>query len=306
MKKTRARIVAATAEPIAGSPSSVYGGADIGSLYIDMLCEKFKNRGIKTGMASEADKQKSKEALSSVSRSLGIQKVSANEKKYRTMMIDGRSYMSSDDFATYYKDLRGNKMPNFYSRAEREYEEAAKMAESVQESGRSPKKAVWLAVTNHVKRKVKEIPSHLTAEGLEALSEEWFPIDKAENRQDGKKSRMPRGVIPVLTIVTFSLLLIVCSSVMVSRASAEVSSLEDRIEELEEIRDDLMTDLDVKNNMLDIKKIAVEEYGMISGDYAASRYLDITEDEKIENYDEKENERSLFSKLMDAIGFAGD
>lgn len=304
MKKSRSRVVNATAETAIGSPS-VQGGIDVSELYIDMLCEKFKNRGIKTAVATEARKAEKKTRTQS---NFGIAKaeISAKDKKYRTMVIDGESYMSSDDFAAYYKDLRGYKLPNFYSRAEKEYEEAAAAEKNVQESGKPPKKALWLAVTGHVKKKIKEIPHYLTREGFEEISREWFPKDEPENRRDGEKRRMPRSIASTLAILTISLLLIVCSSVMVSRASRDVSSLEDKIEELEAIRDDLNTDLELKNNMLEIKRIAVEEYGMISGEYAASRYLDITEEEKIENFENADKEESLFNQLLRAIGLIKD
>ena len=303
MKKSVRRVASATAEVAVGSPAARYGGIDVGELYIDMLCEKFKNRGVKTAMLEEKSKSEKRGSKKEISKIFGIEKgsVSAEDKKYRTLIIDGNAYMSSDDFAAYYKDLRNYKMPNFYSRGQKEYEEAAKLAENVQESGNPPKKAPWLTVTSHVKRFFRKIPYYLTREGSKELSDEWFPVDEPQNRVEGKGERMPRGVIRTLLVLTLSFMLVVCSSVMVSRASAKVSSLEDKIERLEAERDDLYTDLEVKNNMLEIKRIAVEEYGMISGEYAASRYLDITEDEKIENFD-KAKEESLFSKLLRAIG----
>ena len=91
---------------------------------------------------------------------------------------------------------------------------------------------------------------------------------------------------------------------MVSRASSEVSKLENKLDRLEAVRDDLATDLEVKNNLLEIQKIAVGEYGMISGDYAASRYVDVTEEEKIEVHGEKADEGSLIERILRAIGFS--
>ena len=142
MKKTGASVAAAVAEPMTGT----YGGIDIGALYIDMLCEKFKNRGIKSGLSAEKSAEIRRNA-----RSLGLEVdgVSAKDEKYNTMKIDGRAYMSSDDFAAYYKDLRGYRMPHFYARAEKEYEAAAAVS-NVQESGRPPKKAVWLAIRRRI------------------------------------------------------------------------------------------------------------------------------------------------------------
>ena len=55
--------------------------------------------------------------------------------------------------------------------------------------------------------------------------------------------------------------------------------------------------------LLEIQKIAVEEYGMISGDYAASRYVDVTDGEVIKEYDVENGKSNLIAKLLKAIGF---
>ena len=298
MKKTVVRRVARAAEPMVGSAANA--GVDVSSLYIDMLCEKFKDRGIRT---PSADTKKRRERIANLPMGFG-DTVSANDPKYRTMTVNGKSYMSSDDFAAYYKDLRGYKMPKFFSRDEREYEEAELLAKGVQESGKSPKKALWLAIKGAVKKKALEIPKNLNKEGLQRFSAEWFPRDDDKTMIDRKGSTMPRGGIALICAVTISLLLIVCSTVMVSRASWEVGRLENRLERLEIVRDDLATDLEVKNNLLEIQRIAVGQYGMISGDYAASRYIDVTEEEKIEIREDKAEKDSLFKRLMRAIGFA--
>lgn len=290
MKKTGARVAAAMAEPMTGS----YGGIDIGALYIDMLCEKFKNRGIKTGLSAQRSAEIRKNA-----EMLGIEfeSVSAKDDKYRTMKIDGKSYMSSDDFAAYYKDLRGYKMPHFYSRAEKEYEEA-EAGKMVQESGKPPKKALWLAI----KRRTKTLVSGFV---------KGFIVDEVrkqfeEEVVEGKRKRFPKTVLPVLAVVTLSLLLVVCSSVMVSRASGDVSKLEYQIEQLQESKKDLEGKLVEKNNMLDIQRIAIEEYNMIKGSYATSKFLDVTEDEEIKLFHKGNGEDSFLKTILKAIGLMSD
>jgi hypothetical protein len=90
---------------------------------------------------------------------------------------------------------------------------------------------------------------------------------------------------------------------MVSRASASVSSLEERIDELNYEIADLEGKLEVKNNMLEIKKIAVEQYGMISAEYASGRYIDVKEQESIQKHDGKDDKSNWLGELMEAIGF---
>jgi hypothetical protein len=307
MKKKSVTKVDAIAETMSGSPSAIGAGVDVTALYIDMLCERFKNRGIKTSAQTDTERQRARDAAryKQLGIRMGKEGVCATDAKYKSLNINGRSYMSSDDFAAYYKDLRDYKLPRFYSRSQREYDdaEAAAMAEkNVQESGKPPKKAKWLAITKHAKDKVKEIPSHINREEFQEFADEWFLVDKEKEIKEGKKTKMPAGVISTLAIVTLSLLLIVCSSVMVSRASSSVSLLEDKIDSLSfEIRD-LEGKLEVKNNMLNIKEIAVSQYGMISGDYASARYVDLREDEKIEKHDKPSGD-SWLGELLRAIGF---
>ena len=290
MKKTGARVAAAMAEPMTGC----YGGIDIGALYIDMLCEKFKNRGIKTGLSAQRSAEIKREA-----QTLGIEfeSVSAKDEKYRTMKIDGRAYMSSDDFAAYYKDLRGYKMPHFYSRAEKEYEEAV-AGKNVQDSGKPPKKALWLAIKKRAEKAAKRVKRELT---LSEIRRQFLG-----ECVEGEKKRIPKGIFPTMAIVTLSLLLVVCSSVMVSRASSDVSKLEYQIDVLQESKRDLEGKLVEKNNMLDIRKIAVEEYNMINGGFATSKFLDVTEDEEIELFDTRDGEESFLKTILKAIGFISD
>ncbi len=295
MKKTGARVSAATAEPMTGSPSVALGGIDIGTLYIDMLCEKFKNRGIKTGLSAEksAEIRKNAEKLG-----IRLEDVSAMDEKYRTLKVDGKTYMSSEDFAAYYKDLRGYKLPSFAARAENEYKEAEAAAKNVQESGKPPKKALWLAVKRRIKDFVLDFFSVFVVEEFKKQSEEEVV--------EGKKKRIPRGVLSTMLIVTLSLMLIVSSTVMVSRASGDVSRLEYEIEQLQIEKNDLDGKLIETSDMIEIKRIAVNEYGMISGDYATSKFLDVAENEAIAIYGEKAREDNIVVKVLKAIGFIKD
>ena len=121
--------------------------------------------------------------------------------------------------------------------------------------------------------------------------------------EGGKRTKIPKGILPMLAIVTLSLMLCVSASVMVSRASADVSFLEERIDELTYEIGDLEGKLEVKNNMLDIKRIAVEQYGMISAEYASNRYIDVREKESIKKHDGKGDPSTWLSDLLEAIGF---
>ena len=282
-------------------------GSDICSLYINMLCERYKNRGVTTRVKHDAEVQLSRHKIAVCNAphaySIEYMKVSPFDEKYRTGSYNGKSYMSSDDFALYYRDLRDYRTPRQSSRPEAEYIEIQERAVEKQkeiEAGTRSKKAKWLALTHTVKAKIKETKSHLNREHLKKFSDEWFPFDCEENRREGKSKKMPRGVVPSLVIVAISLLLIVSGSVMVSRASMKVSDLEYQIDRQETIRDELLVDIELKNDMLMVKEWAMQN-GMVSGEYVNSKHVDMEKPEKIESF-VKPEDKGFFEKLLSAIG----
>lgn len=126
---------------MAASNTTVTRDADVCNLYIEMLCERFKDRGIRTAGANAENAELYRKLESRAAE----ERVNASDAKYKSMSINGKPLMSSEDFAAYYKDLRDYKMPRFYSRAESEYEAARALAEkNVQESGNPPKKLYGL------------------------------------------------------------------------------------------------------------------------------------------------------------------
>lgn len=282
-------------------------GSDICSVYINMLCERYKNRGVTRRVRCDADAQLDRHNMAVCNApgaySIDYMRVSPFDAKYRTGSYNGKAYMSSDDFALYYRDLRDYKTPRQSSRAESEYIEIKEKSIEKQkaiEAGTRSKKAKWLALTHTVKSKIKETKSRLNREEFKKLSDEWFPIDCEENRREGKGKKIPRGIVPTFVIVALSLLLIVSGSVMVSRAEMKVSDLEYQVNSFEAVRDELLVDIELKNDMLMVKEWAMQN-GMVSGEYVNSKHVDMENPDKIESF-EKNEEKGFFEKLLSAIG----
>ena len=282
-------------------------GSDICDTYINMLCERYKNRGVTTRVRCDADAQSSrhKKAVCNApaAYSIDYMKVSPFDAKYRTGSYKGNTYMSSDDFALYYRDLRDYRTPRQASRDEAEYiaiEKKAIQKQKEKEAGTRSKKAKWLALTHILKAKLQEAKSHLNLQELKKFSAEWFPIDCEQNRREGKSKKIPKSVITSFVIVALSLFMIVSGSVMVSRAEMKVSDLEYTIESYEKERDKLLVDIELKNDMLMVKEWAMQ-HGMVSGEYVNSKHIDIENPESIESFEKKE-EKGFLHKLFSAIG----
>ena len=273
-------------------------------LYINMLCDRYKHRGITTKVQTDADSiNKNDQSATKTAQINGRAiEVSAADEKYKNGNFRGVSYMTSDDFAKYYKDRRDFNTSRAFRRSQNEYDEIAKndAEKKAKENEISPKKALWLAIVFELKTRAKAIKSKLNVEGLKELSRDWFPRDNEENRREGKKRRFPVRAIPAYVIVTLSLLLIVSGSVMVSHAEIEVAKLENIVLKYEKQRDELNDKLETRNDLMEIRKWALEQ-GMVGREYLNSKYVDLENDEKTEKI-EKVKEPSFIRKILEAFG----
>lgn len=286
---------------------NISDGKDLCKAYIELLCERYKNRGVTSRIKHDATLQEEKHSacvlnLPFVYRNEKMH-VSPYDSRFRTGKYKGATYMTSDDFANYYRELRDYRTPRNTSRTDEEYAEIERRAEEKQkliDAGTRSKKAKWLALTHVLKARLTAIRSHLNREEYKRLSSEWFPADLEEDRREGKVKKMPRGVIPSFCVVAVSLLMIVASTVMVSRAEMEISSLENQISDYKQEKKELDVDIELKSDMIRIKEWAMQN-GMVSGEYINSKFVDIEDEEKIESFEEEKND-SAIKKFLAAIG----
>ncbi len=268
------------------------------SYYIGLLCERFQNKGIAEKATIDAQ---SDIAASNKRRARHKDDtIDPKSKKYKTSLYNGKLYTGSEDFARYYKDLRGPKSPDAASRDEEEYKKA--LADSKREVKLQSKKEMRLAIRKLIGEKLREIGLiPIKPQKLMETIGRGFPDAEAQGEVKAKQQRLPKGMPLTIIIIFVSLLLIVTSSVMVSRTESDISRLESKLEDLKEEESKLNADLEVKNNMIDIKEIAQGQYGMVSAEYVASRYIHIERDDKI-IFDTDYSRESAIVRLFEALG----
>ena len=105
-----------------------------------------------------------------------------------------------------------------------------------------------------------------------------------------------------MVAVAVSLMLIVASSVMVTRAESRISELTLDAEILADEVAELHSDVNVQSNLAELREIAVEQYGMIDEKYLEMTYLDTEKEETIESYEEERREGIGLSALLSALG----
>ena len=128
----------------------------------------------------------------------------------------------------------------------------------------------------------------------------WLPIEDRHDEKivEGKKTKIPtRFILSILTI-TISLLMIVGSAVLYSSAKREQSRLKDAIENADFQITELNTELNKKNENLDIEFYAKEVLGMINQEHVNAEYINSNKTDGVEKH---QNEKVALASLIQWI-----
>jgi cell division protein FtsB len=291
------------------------GGAE--THYIEMFCNRYRDRGIAGRVHTDAAKQEKKEALTRAitpGSYVGTEKLAGKEKldAYRTGVSDGKRYMTADDFARYYHDQRGYKYPQYRTATDAERiaaVQAVVAANSREVRIEQPKKAGWLTDTDKVPAFLKKLMTRPFFVKLNEWAGETFPREgemRTLTRESGAKGRrpIPAGLVAALVTVVLSMTMVITSTVSVSQATREVSELKQSVAEMREMQNELSDQLDLKNDMLAIEDKATNELGMVHEKYLNGEYLTEKSEDYMEVYDEDGSggKKTGLSWLLSAFG----
>ena len=273
--------------------------------YVEALCQRYKDRGIAAHVRTDAKRQEREEALSHAMAPgayIMAERVSDGKAdKYRTGLYKGERHMTADDFVRYYHDQRSYKMPNYSVRVAE-----AHLEQQAEQGGQSPKKALWLTVTEQMPESVRKYLGSPSTARLAELSRDWFPVEKEQKCDKAEVKKIPAGVLGAMLTVTLCCVMIVGSSVMVSLSIREASILQNKLDALDKQYTTLNTELSLKNDMLEIERIAVEEYGMVRSDFISTQVLTTDSRNSVEVYEPASEFGQGLSNLLSAIGIVKD
>lgn len=125
-------------------------------------------------------------------------------------------------------------------------------------------------------------------ETIRVAAKTWIPLEEKhkENIVEGTKTKLPKRLILAIILITVSLLLIVMSAVVLDTARNKRNALEGSIEDLDAEIAQLETDLNKKNEGIDIEIFAEEVLGMINQEHANSEYIDSNKTDGVEKEEE--------------------
>ncbi|MBE6634292.1 MAG: hypothetical protein E7620_08145 [Ruminococcaceae bacterium] len=164
---------------------------------------------------------------------------------------------------------------------------------------RLPEKTEETAVTTVASKGLRQASADLIKKGRE-MYRVWF--DATPNTVKSEK-RFPLSAFAAVCAVAVSLMLIVSGALMVSSEKTQISRLNGEIAELSAEVADLEEDLKNTSDLMEIRRIAMEEYGMVEEEYLRSEYLTIESEEKIEVFETKKKNQLSLDAILSAIGW---
>lgn len=290
---------------------------------LDELYRRYEHRGMTYDNSPEYAEQKSREMSTRAyaPKSYKISGGTADLKKYKNGVSGARRYMTDKDFADYYRASR-----EYAPRANVELESTI-LLQKIDRS-KSKNKTNMKNEKNDIKKKLRAEADRNNPKGLsqkrevkyeqpvstktsvasdkiKAVAKEavktWIPIEERHQERivEGTKTKIPTGIILAILVITISLLMIVASAVLLGSAQREQSSLKESIEDLDFQISELNTELNKKNENIDIEFFAEEVLGMINQEHVNAEYINSNKtDGVVKQNDEKASLTSLINWIL--------
>ena len=209
----------------------------------------------------------------------------------------GKETMSSSDLIRYFNETRAMRTKNS------DFSEACGVYESADPKNTSDEEVETSLVLqegqSRLSHKLTAFP-RLACKKIFSSFPEWF--DRGVTQKNEEKKKFPLSAFAAIVAVAISLMLIVASSVMLTRAESRINQLTVEADVLADEISELQSDVDVQNNLLELREIAMDQYGMVDEKYVEMTYLDTDLEESIEAYEEERDTSIGLSALLSALG----
>ena len=268
---------------------------------VQNIAKQFASRGVAHAVAVQNAEQ--------IEREMETRKIAPDAYRLSSMSDaavcgcyrHGKDNMSASDLITYFEETRAMRTEQEFFDTSIEDEqvlagEAQKPCHAVVSREQRESLSEKLAM---LPAKIKQLPTN-TVQFIRTSAPTWFDFSPVDTTQGTR--RFPLSAFAAILAVAVSLMLIVASSVMIHHGEKRVSQLTVQVNELAGEVSDLKSELDVKNDLLVIRNVATEEFGMIEEKYVKMQYLSMGSGDSIEVFEEKKQENVGISAILSAIG----
>ncbi len=263
---------------------------------------RYASRGLVKAVQNDADEQQKREEatreLEPLSYRLSTLSARGLDKRYR-----GESgEMRVEELLTYIHDTRALRT------READFSAVTPNDESVHANeAQKPCTAVVRGDAQiSMKERMTQLPFRvlsLPAKAVEAIRisrNSWFNASPADTSRN--THRFPLSAFGAILAVAMSLMLIVASSVLINQGESRVNSLKMELSDMGGEVSELKSDLEVKNDLLKLRDVAVNEYGMVSEEFVRMDYLSVSDEDFIEVFEEEGDQNVGLGALLSAIG----
>ncbi len=263
---------------------------------------KFAGRGLAKSVSMEVAAQEARERETQAMEPVFYRLSGLSEGALNGLYRRGRETMNTSGLLHYFEDMRAmrEEKPDLSLAPPSDNEVYAGEAEkslclSVRSGGEkalSEKAAALPAI-------IRSIPER-AVKAVQTSGDLWFNASPADTKSN--RRRFPVSAFAAIIAVAMSLFLIVAGSVMVHSGESRVNGLTRELSALSADVGEIRSELDVKTDLLAIRRVATEEYGMVGEEYVRMDYLSGGEEESIEVYETKEENELSLGALLSAIG----
>ena len=269
---------------------------------VQAIAQQFEARGVAKAVAAQTTEQVEKERETRKIAPAAYRLSSMSDAAVNGCYRHGKESMSGDDLVQYFNETRA-------IRTRREDFSTTPASDECVWAGEAEKPCHAVIKREKVTtlgeklaafpEKIRHLPAN-TVKYIRTSAPSWFDFSPVDTTQGTR--RFPLSAFAAIVAVAVSLMLIVASSVMIHHGEKRVSQLTVEVSELAGEVSDLQSELDVKNDLLLIRDIATDEFGMVEEKYVKMQYLSMGSGDSIEVFEEKKQESVGIAAILSAIG----
>lgn len=260
--------------------------------YLAALTQRYADRGLAKSARKSAEEQILREQstceLDPDAYRLSGLTDAAITGRYR----GGKDVMNTADLIRYFSETRERRIQNL-DFTENTGMEICETEENVGQAAVVAGEKKDLA--KRLGKEIKALPAKIKA-GMPV----WFNVERADTSSE--KKRFPLSALASIVAVAASLMLIVTGAIMVTSAEEDLNLLQREIDVMADEVAEMRSDMNVEDDLLEIRRIAMEEYGMVEEEYVKMDYVSVRSDDEVEAFEEERNDKIGLGALLSAFG----
>ncbi|MBQ8431817.1 MAG: hypothetical protein IJX28_02930 [Clostridia bacterium] len=255
------------------------------------LSDQYRGRGVVGSVRQAAREQIKKEEATRALAPNAYRMSGLSDAAICGIYRKGKHYMAASDLLLYFSETRQKRISQV------DFSQPCDLGtELIREEGEETR--LCPAKPTRAQRMLQAVQKG--TRGFQTALPTWFDA-AAPDTKDTKKT-FPFSAFAAILAIAVSLMLIVASSVLLTRAENRVSQLNSELLTAYDEMTELQSDLDVRDDLLVIRRIAVEEYGMVGEEYVRMQYISLQQEDSIEAYEEERASTVELSALLSAMG----